>query len=174
MGLSVYKKLGFNTERTFYRMSCDDLILHETPQGVISPVHPILDKLVEWDLKLLGYDRSELLNSLVDQYGAMSNGLLDGERISGYLLSRKGSKFLQMGPLIASIPSVAQNLIEGLLYSARPDAVVLDVNCDKIELIEWLQQMGISKQREFVRMYLGEKTEVSEELQYLIAGPEFG
>jgi len=174
MGLPVYEKLGFRIERTFFRMTCEDTNL-QPPQGKIpSPAGPSFDLLAAWDQKVLGYDRSLLLRSLVEEYGSLSGVDLNGEEVSAYLLGRIGSKFTQLGPLLASTEASAQTLTAGILSSGVKGAVVVDVNSDKTGFIEWLQEIGFSKQREFVRMYLGDETSVEEKLQYLIAGPEFG
>jgi len=174
MGLPVYEKLGFRAERTFYRMICKDGNLQQIHGGETLTAGPCFELLAAWDRKVLGYDRSLLLRSLVDKYGSLSGVVLSGEEVSGYLLGRAGSNFTQLGPLVASTVDNARRVTEGVLSSGLQGAIVVDVNSDKTGFIEWLRQLGFSKQREFVRMYLGDETSVKEELQYLIAGPEFG
>ncbi len=174
MGLPVYEKLGFRAERTFYRMICENENLQQVRKRQTLPAGPCLNLLAAWDRKVLGYDRSKLLRSLTEEYGSLSRVVQNGEEISGYLLGRVGSKFTQLGPLVAATEAEARWLTEGILSSGLKGAIVVDVNSDKSGFIEWLQQLGFSKQREFVRMYLGDETAVDEELQFLITGPEFG
>jgi hypothetical protein len=52
--------------------------------------------------------------------------------------------------------------------------VVADVFEDKKDLTNGLVNIGFKKQRQYIRMLLGENSPEIREKQYLICGPEFG
>jgi ribosomal protein S18 acetylase RimI-like enzyme len=66
-------------------------------------------------------------------------------------------------------------LISKTLKEITDQPVVVDILNDKIELINWLQSLGFTRQREFVRMYKNENPFPGlTEKYFLICGPEFG
>jgi len=52
---------------------------------------------------------------------------------------------------------------------------VVDVLCDKKELMDWLNEIGFATQRDFIRMYKDENHFPGNiHMLHLICGPEFG
>jgi len=66
-------------------------------------------------------------------------------------------------------------LIRKALKELINQPVVLDVLNEKEDLINWLNSIGFTMQRQFVRMYKKENSFPGiVNKQYLICGPEFG
>jgi hypothetical protein len=82
---------------------------------------------------------------------------------------------MQIGPVFAPTIEEAMVLISHILVKHTGQPVVVDVHADKIELIAWLNKIGFTRQRDFVRMYLNQNLcPGNPEKQFLICGPEFG
>ncbi len=112
---------------------------------------------------------------LIKEYHAKAWLLKRDSNITGFALGRAGNKYYQIGPVVASNITDAKNLITKALADLIMQPVVVDVLCDKEELIAWLNSIGFIKQRHFIRMYKNENIFPGViDKQYLIAGPEFG
>ena len=73
------------------------------------------------------------------------------------------------------IPLMQKILIVEALKGLTNKPVVIDVLCDKEELVDWFDSIGFTKQREFTRMYKnGNPFPGMIDNQFLICGPEFG
>ena len=76
---------------------------------------------------------------------------------------------------MASTFTDAKILITKALRGLESKSIVVDVLCDKKDLITWLHSIGFIKQRHFVRMHQKENPFPGvTEKQFLICGPEFG
>ena len=122
-----------------------------------------------------GANRVQLIEYLLQQYGEKAWKLTRNEIISGIVLGRTGNRFHHVGPVLAQETEDAKILIGRALTDLHQQPVVVDVLCDKHELIDWLNSLGFKEQRRFVRMYRNHNPFPGEiNKQYLICGPEFG
>ncbi|HZH70879.1 MAG TPA: GNAT family N-acetyltransferase [Mariniphaga sp.] len=178
-GLPVYKKFGFKTGGEIYRMVLERTeynhsFMQDLPEANSFFDHSI-SELIEYDLKIYGVNRSVLIEYLISTYPDLVRVLKDEDQVSGYLLGRKGMRFLHLGPLIASGVEVAKALLINVLSIYKSQPVVVDISEIQIELKEWLENLGFVESRYFHRMYLNEPfVEGNLSKQFLISGPEFG
>ncbi len=171
-GREVYRRLGFKEEYTLYRLVADSagggLAGNE---NVMSISRKLLKELFTRDRIVFGADRSGLLMSLV-QPGYFFGGQ-DG--IAGYCFGRRGTNFMQVGPLVADNAEQAAALAAVMIANTGQKACVLDVPAGQKTFIDMLTQNEFSVQRPLYRMYLGENSYPGQvDHVYAIAGPELG
>ena len=177
-GQPVYQKFGFKDEYQISRMV--NLSVQNVPvESSNSKIETIqieeVKEIIALDEVIFGVNRRQLIEFLMKEYPGSAAVLKRYGKITAFALGRKGSKYFQIGPVVASSTADAKNLISESLMNLANQAVVVDVLCDKKELIEWLHAIGFIRQRDFVRMYKEEnhfpgKTDGL----FLICGPEFG
>ncbi len=175
-GAHVYTKLGFQDEYEIFRMT------RAGERNIDEPKNTLVRKIDEESLKsifamdqtVFGTDRSGLLKYLLEQ-GANVNGCISKNgQVNGYLLTRPGTNFTQLGPIIAESSDAPIQLIESALAKLK-GPIVIDVLADKTSLIEWLEQIGFKTQRSFTRMFLkGNPYPGQLDRHFAVAGPEFG
>lgn len=177
-GQPVYEKLGFENEYSISRLVNTSFESSHFPDFKLNPLRILeedLPSIIEFDKLSFGSDRTQLIESLVEDYPDKSWVLKRETKIVGFALGRKGNKYHQVGPISAQTSNDAKLLIVHVLKDLFGQPIVIDILDDKQELAEWLTTAGFVRQRYFTRMYLknnpfpGEKS-----LQYLIGGPEFG
>ncbi|WP_162416976.1 GNAT family N-acetyltransferase [Cyclobacterium roseum] len=177
-GRFVYQQLGFKKEYSLWRFVRKANPSRQEPdrdEG-ISPVSmenlPGLEKL---DTMVFGAGRDNVLRYLLAAFPAGAFMLEERGEIKGFLFSRKGSNFTQLGPLVAKDESVACRLINQALAHLNEPSLVLDIAASRQELMSWLVNRGFEQRRELIRMYLQDNRYSGiPEKYYLIAGPEFG
>lgn len=180
-GIPVYKKLGFETEYKINRMVCSkfslDIIDQEDIEGFeISNIIPgDIISLEPLDKLIFGVERSELFHYLLNNKKEIAFQIRRGNQLIGFVFSRKGSNYLQIGPLIADSFQIAKWLLISVFNKMSGKSLLVDVLADQQELQEWLLLKNFKQERSFTRMYLksndysGKKEE-----QFLISGPELG
>ena len=178
-GRKVYEKLDFRDEYSIVRMtnpSLKELSLAEDEEISPGPVQlKQLQQVIALDRLIFGADRTRLIESLVKEYPDKLRLLERNNLVAGFALGRDGSKYHQIGPVMASSVMDAKMLIGGALKNLVNRQVVVDVLCDKKEMISWLNTLGFIEQRRFIRMYKGRNPFPGiTGKQYLICGPEFG
>ena len=175
-GAHVYTKLGFQDEYEIFRMTHTGEKNIDEPENTMAREidEEALSSLFAMDRKVFGTDRIGLLKYLLEQ-GANVNGYISKNgKVDGYLLTRPGTNFTQMGPVIADSSDDAIQLVEHILTKIN-GSMVIDVLADKISLVNWLEEAGFTTQRSFTRMYLkGNPYPGKTVNHFAIAGPEFG
>jgi len=128
-----------------------------------------LDELV------FGENRTSLIEFLVREYPGKAWLLKRNNSIAGFALGRDGSKYHQIGPVMASTFTDAKILITKAVKELENKPIVVDIPYDKEDLINWLNSIGFIRQRHFVRMYKKENPFPGNvDKQNLICGPELG
>lgn len=178
-GQPVYQKYGFKDEYLIHRMTIFSATSKILPtESRFSPelVRPdVLQEVVEYDKQVFGASRKQLIEFLVKNDSGNVWMIRREGQISGIVLGRKGARFHQIGPLMASNAEDAKILILKSLEKLSGRPVVVDIPDNKRDLIEWLNTMGFLEQRQFIRMYQNENPYPGKsENQFLICGPEFG
>ncbi len=178
-GQKIYKKFGFKDECVITRMTNSSLSSLSTENNDDILVEHIRSKdiqeIITYDEFIFGANRTKLIEYLVKEYPGKGWLLRRNNSIAGIALGRPGNKYHHVGPVFASNVIDAKILIAKALKELIDQPVVVDVLCDKEHLISWLNSIGFTKQREFVRMYKKENLLPGiTENQYLICGPEFG
>ncbi len=178
-GRHVYIKLGFIEEYTIFRLVHPHLTLPQSLETDTAEIKSASEKdipeIINLDDAIFGANRGDLIRHLVLNNPDKSFVLRDGRDIKGFALGRDGTRFTQVGPVVASNKKVAGALMLKALQPLQGKSVVIDILEDKSNTLKWLLEMGFENQRPFYRMFLGEnKFPGKPESLYAICGPEFG
>jgi len=178
-GIPVYTKLGFSAEYEICRMTVSELpvdtqVQFENPDYKIQPINDSNKNQVSaLDQQFYGVNRSELLQFLLDHQQDNCWSLKQGNSLTGYVFCRKGSQYIQIGPLLAQSTAEAKILLTKVFQNLSGKPILVDVLKQQHELVDWLISMGFVEQRSFTRMYLKNSIGTGQlENQFLIAGPE--
>jgi ribosomal protein S18 acetylase RimI-like enzyme len=187
LGKQLYQKHGFRDEYMLYRMALGRGVYQSTTfSGSKEPglksssaVRRMRDEdlpaVFERDREIFGADRSFLLRDLFER--SPNFAWVAGENtVLGYCLSRPGSLYRQLGPLVAEAPSIAADLLEDCL-AVVDGPVVIDVPALPAQQswVEALTRAGFAQERTFLRMCRGYNGHPGKP-HYLFGsvGPEFG
>lgn len=177
-GYPVYLKSGFVDERIIYRMtntSYNSISNKEISSEAGHITSETFSEVVKYDENIFGVNRTYLLKTLVQNYPEKAFVLRRNNELRGYTLGREGTRYNYIGPVFAQSPDDARSLIMEALKSLNNKPVALDILEDKQDLTEWLQSIGFTIQRSFVRMFLRSNQYCGvAKNQFLICGPEFG
>ena len=178
-GQQVYKKLHFLDEYAIARMTNAALkkIPPEENRGIMPQPIQITDlsKVIEFDEIVFGARRDQLIENLVKEYPRKAWMIKRNKKIAAIALGRDGNRYHHVGPVLASNALDAKILIGTALKELINQPVVVDVLCDKADLVDWLHSIGFTQQRNFVRMYKHYNPYPGlVDRQFLICGPEFG
>ena len=178
-GQRVYKKLAFLDEYRVARMNnpaIQDLPSQDQNDRLLKTIQASdFPDVITFDEVVFGANRKPLIESLIKEYPGKAWILKQDNRVTGIALVREGSRFHHVGPVLASNSTDAKILIAVALKGLIQKSVVVDVLCDKKELIDWLQSVGFIEQRQFIRMYKNQNPFPGLiDKQFLICGPEFG
>jgi GNAT superfamily N-acetyltransferase len=128
-----------------------------------------LDALAVLDRAAFGSDRRFLLQAFLRRAGTRAL-LSDG----GFVMTRKGHRAVQLGPMVADTEASAIDLLDAAV-SRLDSPVFLDVVERWSELRHWLEANGFRRQRPFQRMMLGGDIVFGQGGRLMVsAGPEFG
>ena len=177
-GEQVYKKFGFKAEYRIARMVNAAQKKIDIP-GADSMIEHIgleyIPEIIALDEMVFGINRTPLIEMLVSTYPHKAWILVQDSHVTGFALGREGSKYHHVGPAIAQTQADANLLILHVLNQLEGKPVVVDVLCDKAELMHSLTAVGFSTQRYFTRMYKEKNPFPGNSSKlYAICGPEFG
>ena len=177
-GKQVYQKFDFKDEYLITRVVTvsmknlsfdDDSILAESIRL------KDIEEIIALDERVFGTNRRQLIEWLIKQYPRKAWLLKRNNSIAGFALGREGNKYHHVGPVFGSTINDVKMLIRKALKELINQPVVIDVLYEKQDLINWLNSIGFTMQRQFVRMYKKENLFPGiVNKQYLICGPEFG
>jgi len=174
-GKGLYENLGFKAERSLLRLERKNIVLAPTEHRCSVIAMSELDELEEYDTPVFGARRGDVLRYLMNNSPEYAYCLKTDGRISGYCLGRSGSRFEQIGPLIAEKQDDAMELLTTAMKPCRGKSVIVDTFADNKSWLDYLTSLGFKVQRPLTRMYRGElKYPGIPERQYAIAGPEIG
>lgn len=177
-GKKVYDKLGFVDEYGIARMTTQNLVQPTNNDAAMEPkeLTPAkLNEIILYDKKAFGVNREKVLDFLLKNQTEKAWYLEENGEITGYILSRPGCNFTQVGPVVANTLNNAKALLFSVLNKMEGQPVVVDVMEEHKELIAWLEGLNFTVQRSFRRMYLKANPFAGNpSQQVLIAGPELG
>ena len=177
-GQPVYQKFGFKNEYLISRMV--NLSVKEVPvQDSDSKPEAVnaedVQEIIDLDERIFGVNRKQLITFLFKEHPGAATLIRRDGKIAAFALGREGSRYFQIGPIVASSMDDARNLISKSLMKLANRPVAVDVLCDKKELMDWLNTIGFATQRDFIRMYKDKNYFPGKtDMLYLICGPEFG
>ena len=177
-GQPVYQKFGFKNEYLISRMvnvSVKEVPVQVSDSGVEAMSPNNIQEIISLDETVFGVNRRQLIEYLFNEYPGAATILKRNGKIVGFALGREGSRYFQIGPVVASSIADAKDLVSKSLMKLANRPVVVDVLCDKKELMDWLNEIGFATQRDFIRMYKDENHFPGKtDMLHLICGPEFG
>ena len=175
-GYELYRTLGFRKEYELIRMTATPARITQTvEQSPVGVKTTDLRSLVEYDSPLFGANREYILASLHSGNPEYALCIRGADSLNGYCLGRTGSKYEQIGPVVADSLTCAKDLLVEVLRNCASQNVVMDAFADKPDWIQFLEELGFKAQRSFIRMCLGElRYPGITDKQYAIAGPEIG
>jgi len=177
-GAAVYRGLGFAEGLPFDRWQSDgSATLSPVAQGAASS-HAVREagsddiaRIASLDLSASGLDRPFLFARLLARPDTRAWLGVDG---NGFVVTRRGRRATQVGPLVAANGRQAVALL-GAALAASPGPAYVDIPATQQEIVGWLEKRGFRRQRSFVRMSLGAAFPPEVEGScFALAGPEFG
>ena len=177
-GRQVYLPLGFRDIYPLTRWQADapvDALVVGAPENGVRPLRADdLERVAEWDAKISGAPRRNLLAHLLGRCPERAFILEDGADVRGFVLARDGRLATQIGPLSAEDDDAAIALLRASL-GAGSGSVFLDAGDHHGPLAEVLADAGFQEQRGYMRMLLGRDDPIDDPNRvFLIAGPELG
>lgn len=177
-GQPVYQKFGFRNERVINRFIFESPAMdladfeNENLSGRIDSTD--ISEIIKYDAEVFGVGRKNLLEYLIQKNPENAWMVIQKDVLKGIALGRMGARFFHVGPVSADSEKETKMLLTQMIKMSPQKPVVADVFEDKKSLIAWLNTIGFKKQRQFIRMILGENSPEISEKQFLICGPEFG
>lgn len=162
-GRKVYLPLGFRDEFEVTRF--EGRAPELTPgsatasaEGFIKPMERSdMIRVAELDAQGFGARRGGVLASLSGRDPGLCFVARKAGDISGYLIAREGREAIQMGPVVASTSSTAEELFRALYRAAPGRRIFMDLPMPNHDGAEIIARHGFVVQRSFTRMTLGEE-----------------
>ena len=175
-GRHVYAGMGFENEYGLRRLTVETLPPVTRSEGEVSPVAPeAVERIVDLEAEVFGADRGAVVRAFCRNAPDLAWQLTEGGKVKGFCLGRRGSTFVQIGPLVAGTLDQAVSLCRAVLGGLGGRAVVLDVPDAQALFRKWLLGLGFAEQRPFIRMFRGENRYPGiPDRRFAIAGPEIG
>lgn len=178
VGAFMYQRLGFKETSGLVRMSTQEMATggFESYVGRVKPIEESdIPEVCRLDEAVFGADRSDLIQHLVGSAPSLCWLARRHGEISGFSLGRRGTRFTQLGPVVAKSLEDAKALVAQVSRELEGGSAVVDVPAGASEWQSWLQKLGFSQQRTLSRMYLKRSLgSLKSDTQYAICGPEFG
>lgn len=175
-GRQVYTRLGFEDEYGLSRLCATTINKNQLASSMASALTAAdRESVRSFDLGIFGADRMQLLSWMLDGANEFAFKVVDGNQLRGYCFGRSGFKYAHIGPVVASDDDVAKSLISAALAHCNGRPVILDVPHHHHSWRRWLESLGFSELRSFLRMFKGSNLFPGiPQNQYAILGPEFG
>jgi GNAT superfamily N-acetyltransferase len=112
-GQPVYQKFGFKDEYLISRManlSVKEVSVQDSDSKLEAMYAEDLQGIIELDELVFGANRKQLIEFLFKKYPGIATLLRTDGKIAGFALGRKGSRYFQIGPVVASSTADAKIL----------------------------------------------------------------
>jgi hypothetical protein len=176
LGRPLYEKLGFHVQFELARFHGEPTA--EPPGPADDPAEPCepdqAEELIELDRSATRTDRGALLHHLVEE---PVNGVgvhRENGMLTGYRITRPGTKARQIGPCIANTAEAGQALLAGALRRHGGEPVFGDAPLDNAPAVRTLEAAGLTRGRSFLRMCRGEDLREDTHRLWASSGPEKG
>lgn len=170
LGEPVYERLGFQVESRLERWSGVSNTRNAETSNVLDH-----EDLLALDRIAFAADRSKLIEKLIDDACVPPVLQRDAdETLKGYALARRGTNADYVGPVVARSPQHVESLLDRVLSELSGRRVYIDFNTECGAGTSVLLDRGFVKERDFVRMSAGARTEKTSPFVIAIAGPEIG
>jgi predicted N-acetyltransferase YhbS len=169
-GRPIYERLGFCPEGTLERW--EGTIRVEEAREVSSGQW---EEAAALDSAAFGADRGELVRRMIADTPVPLHVVRRPDGISGYALARPGARAGYVGPVVAGDLAAARSLLLAASTGLGGGTVYIDIDTAFPGATELVRDLGLTRQRELLRMRWGPATEAGGPLRvFAIAGPEVG
>lgn len=175
-GHPLHQKMGFRTQYHVVRFAGVPVVPVDAVSRVQARAYRIADLpgLLSLDRKYTNVNRSRLLARLVEEPTIATRVVGESEDVGGFLIERRGSEALQVGPAIAGCDKVGQALLLDSFQRNAGHVVYVDIPADHQEAVDVARLVGLRPQREFSRMCLGQPCHERIDGLWAGSGPEKG
>lgn len=176
-GRKLYQTLGFQDICSLERLETRSLSIPvHPPDPYIQPISKdLLSACLEFDALHFGARRQSLLTKFYKNAPEYGFAYIKDQKLYGFCLGRHGSRFDQLGPLVARDEPIARALFQAAAQCLSEKPVIIDIMSEQAAWRSFLLRLGFSVQRPFTRMSLGQwNAQPDRSGQFAIAGPEFG
>jgi len=177
LGEPLYRRFGFSGEYEVARVKIGvtDGRFCPDPETARPMRSGDLIEVLARDRQVFGADRSSLLASFYRRAADMAWTAHRGGTLRGYCFGRPGHLYRQIGPVVAEDAVAARDLVARCLAGQPGTELAVDVPRFSPEWTGWLESVGFTVERLFLRMRRGHWPYPGLAAhQYAIAGPEFG
>jgi hypothetical protein len=173
MGRPLYESLGFTLETTFTRFQ-GSLAPADRGPGLPS-VHEgdVLEHIGALDRSVTGTDRARLLHRLAAEHPGSLAVVSDATGVTGFLMSRPGSRARQIGPCIAH-PESGPLLFDEARRRYAGEPLFIDIPAVNTPATLQAAQLGLTPGRHLMRMGRGPRIVEDLDRLWASAGPEKG
>jgi hypothetical protein len=173
LGRPLYESLDFAAETTFARYLGMIPPTDEPPSRQETPAADVLEGMSALDLEVTRTDRGRLLRRLVAEHRDSMQVAIEAGEVSGFLLSRPGSRARRIGPCIAG-ERAGPCLFAEARRKYAGENVTMDVPTDNVPAAALASSWGLGVSGLLTRMGRGPR--VTEDVAQLWAssGPEKG
>jgi GNAT superfamily N-acetyltransferase len=178
LGRPVYEKLGFRVDGEANRYFGRPTAL--TPSevagdfSIISFSEDHLSAAAALDAVASGNDRRSLLESMLHDEPSRAVAAVTGSRLLGFVMSRQGSRAVQVGPCQADDADVGAALLSETFAQLGGGQVYVDVPCANAAANRFAADRGLQVERTFLRMTLGDRVREEGSRTWANYGPEKG
>lgn len=133
-----------------------------------------LNEIAEYDRNAFGSQRKDLIEILFSNNEDHAFKAVQNNKISGFVLGRRGSKFNQIGPLVNDQPKTAFALMNACMQNTNDKQFILDVPRYQKKWLRTLLDNNFEEQRSFSRMYKGRLIKGNDAAVFATTGPDLG
>jgi GNAT superfamily N-acetyltransferase len=176
-GKPVYERLGFRVEGLIERWCA----VGKSPanegdvESVVTLDRNTRGELFTLDRQAFDADRSKLIQTLIENSSVPVALARAGDgSLIGYALARSGSNAEYVGPVVTKDSSQVSELLDQILGQLNQQRVYIDFNTAADISSSVLLDRGFVKERELIRMSLGDLSNRTSSFVFAIAGPEVG
>ncbi len=175
-GRELYLKLGFQDEFEINRYVFNMSEKRAFEVGInVSPIeNDDLGAIQKLDAEAFGANRKYLVENLYLRGREFAFKFENNGNIDGFILGRRGSRIVQLGPIVTKDEAIGAQLVGACLNNIGENQAILDVPLPSELWLKYLKNMEILKQRWFMRMYRGKNKAGDLDTLLAITGPDFG
>jgi ribosomal protein S18 acetylase RimI-like enzyme len=172
LGKPLYEKLGFVVEYELARYE-------GIPQGgtetraAEKASEQDWPQLFQFDGDITGADRTKFLNRLFSEQPEAVRMVHSGIKVVGLVAARPGTRAWQIGPCLATHEAGAKLLAEAANRQAG-ERVFIDIPVQNQAAVHIAQELGLTVQRQLVRMCRGKPVNERTDFIWASSGPELG
>jgi GNAT superfamily N-acetyltransferase len=173
LGRPLYESLGFAVEATILRQEGTLAPADGPPRETIETAPELLENIATLDRDVCGADRSRLLRRLIDEHPGSLQIELEAGKLSGFLLTRPGSRARRIGPCIGN-EHAALRLLADARRRYATESVTLDTSADNPTAGALAASWGLHTTGVLMRMSRGVPAREDFRRLWASAGPEKG